>query len=665
MSKRIVILLLVSCYNSIILSQGIRDSVFRVPPVTVTIEKMFKKEEAGMKETIVDSAIILEKINLSLSDLLSENTPVFIKSLGRGALATASFRGTAPSHTQVSWNGMNINTPMAGMIDFSLIPVYIIDEMNLKHGTSSIADRSGGLGGSINISNTADWNNKISGKYMQGIGSYKSYDEFIQFNTGNKKIQSKTRIYHNYSRNDYTFINRGIGNIDPLTGNIINPVDTNDNADYRKYGLLQEIYYRPGSRDFLSVKYWGQQAFRTIPRATSYEGPDNSNFNNQTDTDHRIMSRWKHFWDKSRLELQSGFSFKELDYFLKNIVYGMGYIPVIYSESTQSGFTNNASYILDKENNYSFKASLDANFYSVCTRDSVKKTGYNEQRTELSGFVSLHKQFGTRLNINLMLRQDIIDNNYIPLIPFLGFDYLLIKDKSLILKGNIAGNYLHPSLNDLYWEPGGNPELQPEKGYSYELGLEYSTSYSRHSLKTELTAYRSDINNWIVWIPSYKGYWEPRNINSVIAKGIEINAVINGNIGQFEYRLSGTYAYTSSVNYGNKDVWGDESYGKQLVYVPLHSGNILAKIVYHGFSLSWQHNSYSERYTTSSNDISRRDWLYPYFMNNLVIGKEVKTEKLIMSAEIKINNLFDETYHSVLYRPMPGRNYMLLLMIKF
>ncbi len=53
-------------------------------------------------------------------------------------MATASFRGTAPSHTQVSWNGISISSPMLGMVDFSLIPVYIIDDLTLKHGAASL-----------------------------------------------------------------------------------------------------------------------------------------------------------------------------------------------------------------------------------------------------------------------------------------------------------------------------------------------------------------------------------------------------------------------------------------------------------------------------------------------------------------------------------------------
>ncbi len=665
MQRSIVILLILSSLAGTALSQGIQDSVFAVPPVTITPGDIFSADRAGMKETKIDSLIILEKINTSLSDLLSESSTVFIKDHGRGALATASFRGTAPSHTQVSWNGININSPMAGMVDFSLIPVYIIDGLSLKHGAASVEDRSGGLGGSVSITNSADWSNSFSGRYMQGIGSYSSFDEYLQLSAGNSMIQWGGRAYHNYSENDYTFINRGIGNIDPVTGAISHPTDTNKNADYRKYGMMQELYLRAGSRDFLSARWWGQNAYRTIPGATSYEGPDNSNLNRQWDKDHRFSANWKHFGDSSKLELRTGLSFKQLDYILKNIVYGRGMIPLIYSESSQSSFMNNATYTRDLAGGFSMKASLDANIYRVSTADTVQKTGYDRQRTELSAFLSLQKQLAGRLNLRLMLRQDLVDNEYIPLIPYLGFDLLLVGEDRLVLKGNIAGNYHLPSLNDLYWVPGGNPDLLPEEGYSIELGLEGRHRYGDHSVEAELTVYRTDTDNWILWIPGYKGYWEPRNISRVLSQGLELSISMKGKTGRLGYSLSGTYAFTSSVNYGDRDIWGDESYGKQLVYIPLHSGNIMIRLMYRRYTLGWQHNSYSERYTTSSNDVSRRDRLYPYFMNNLSLGRELELKNISLSAELKVHNLFNETYHSVLYRPMPGRNYILLLMIKF
>ncbi len=651
-------------YSIVVSSQGIKDSVFRLKTVQINAERSFNKNKAGMKETSIDTIVLIEKVNLSLSDILSENTPVFIKSHGRGALASASFRGTAPSHTQVNWNGMNINSPMAGMVDFSLIPVYIIDDVSLKYGAASISDQGGGLGGLVSINNHIDWEEKTKLRYIQGIGSYSTFDEFLQFGFGNSTVRSKTRVYHNYSKNDYTFINRGIGNIDPETGEVVNPVDTNHNANFTRYGFLQEVYFKPNQNNVVSARWWWQKAQRTIPRATSYEGPDNSNLNRQNDNDNRIVVDWKRFGENNSFMMRSGYSRKDLTYSLKNQVPGLGEVPAVYSESKQNSSYNTISYSINPDRSFSIESSVDFNYHDVNTHDTVKNTGYAGHRSELSLLMAVRRNFNDRLNLNLMLRQNWTDFNVQPIIPYFGFDLRIIKEKNLILKGNIARNYHQPSLNDLYWQPGGNPDLKPEEGFGFELGLEYQVVLNDHKLQAEISAFHSGIENWILWIPSYKGYWEPGNIKRVLSQGIEMCFYLNGNIGKLDYKLMANYAYTSSKNYGDPVAWGDESYGKQLVYIPLHSGNIMVNLSYGRFYLTYQHNSFSERYTTSSNDVTKRDWLYPYFMNDLIIGKKFKFKKILLAAEFKIYNFFNETYHSILYRPMPGRNFMFMIMLK-
>ena len=44
-------------------------------------------------------------------------------------------------------------------------------------------------------------------------------------------------------------------------------------------------------------------------------------------------------------------------------------------------------------------------------------------------------------------------------------------EKELQVKGNVAYNYRFPSMNDLYWRPGGNPDVKPEDGYSYDASV--------------------------------------------------------------------------------------------------------------------------------------------------------------------------------------------------
>ena len=644
--------------------QGITDSVFHIDGVSITSGQIFVKERAGMKQTEVDSTILQDKRSLSLSDLLSENTSVFIRNHGRGALATASFRGTSSSHTQVNWNGISINSPMAGMVDFSLIPVYIIDELNLKYGSASLADRSGGIGGSININNRPEWNNKSKIDYMQGIGSYNTFDEFIRIGVGNNKIRSKTRLYHNYSKNDYTFINRSIGIIDPVSGKITNPLDTNENADYTRYGLLQEIYYRPVDSHIFSIKYWGQYADRTIPKPTSYEGPDNSNLNGQQDRDHRMVADWKCYGDFGKMMVRSGYALKKLDFKQMNRIPGLGLVPAIWSQSVQKSLFNTFSYSGGTERELSWEGNINLNFYQVSSADSVSGTGYKGKRSEFSTMFALHKSIENRVNMNLMVRQEWVDGKRVPIIPYFGMDVRLIPGTDLILKGNVARNYHQPSLNDLHWQPGGNPDLLPEEGFTLESGIAYQQTLWGQLLKTEFSLYRSRIENWIIWIPSYRGYWEPRNIRRVLSKGVEVNLELQGYMSEFNYRVSATYGYTSAINEGDPLLWSDASYGKQLVYIPLHSGNILTHIAWGNLFLTYQFNAYSERFTTSSNDISRRDRLYPYFMNDISAGSLFSLKKLDLSLEVKVFNLFNEHYHTVLYRPMPGRNFQLIFKIQ-
>ncbi|MFN8167076.1 MAG: TonB-dependent receptor [Bacteroidia bacterium] len=67
--------------------------------------------------------------------------------------------------------------------------------------------------------------------------------------------------------------------------------------------------------------------------------------------------------------------------------------------------------------------------------------------------------------------------------------------------GNFGNVFRLPTVNDLYWIPGGNPDLLPETGTTGEIGL--------HLLNTQLSMQRSSvayfdkhINNWIAWVPT-------------------------------------------------------------------------------------------------------------------------------------------------------------------
>ena len=647
-------------------AQGIQDSTFEISSIDVFGEnRFFETSEAGLKESHLDTIILQNNNGQSLASLIAVNTPIFIKTYGRGALATASLRGTAASHTKVNWNGINLNSPMLGMVDFSQIPVFLVDDISVKYGNSSLSEQGGGLGGTINLNNKPDWSNTFSGKYYQGIGSYTSFDELLSISIGNNRFQSRSKLYHTYSKNDYSFTNKNSPEINYNTGEISHPLDTNNNASYSLYGIQQELYIRTGNDQFLSIKYWGQNSKRAIPRASNNENYKEASRNLQSTLHHNLVADWKIYRKKSKIDLLSGVIYKEMLYEYLILNGNKGLQHLLYSESQQKSWFNSAKYRYTSPNGFNISASLNANFHNVYSKDSTAHTGYDKTQSEISAYTSIQKRYFDRLNLNLMVRQDLINESLIPVMPLAGFDYKLDQDENFIVKGNISRNYHTPTLNDKYWQPGGNPKLQAEKGYSSELGLEFSKNLKSWLIKGEISSYYSLIKNWILWLPNNKGYWEPVNLRTVESKGIEFNAKIYKKFGDlFSVTLLGNYAYSPTIN---KDVSAKEnnSYNKQLVYIPIHSGDLMAHFQWKDWCFDWQHSSYSKRYMTTSNDPDTRNIYPPYFMNDIAINKVWTGSTYSVKTEFKIFNLFDEDYVSTINHPMPGRNYKLLLTYSF
>ena len=630
----------------------------------VEVHAKINVSDAGLESHTVDTLVMMREAETSLSDLLAAHTSVFIKSEGRGALATASFRGTDASHTQVYWNGMNIQSPMLGQVDFSQIPIFLIDKIVLHPGAGSVVDGSGGLGGSIDLKSHPDWTQKLQVNGLAAFGSYRTFNNFLGIKAGNKHFQSSTRLYYNQSKNDFPFYNKNVADIDPKTGKYIYPLQRNTHANYLLDGLLQEFTFRFRKKYLLQLNYWFQNSKRALPRLNTYEGDDHTNISQQNQQTHRATLQLSRFGKYGRLSLNMGLQAEEMKYWVQNQISGRGYYNAVYSHSKTLGSYNKLEYSYKWGEKTLLKAAYRFNFEHVDTYDSISNTGYDRLRRRHAMFASWQQYINNRFSTTVMVRKEWINSTSLPAIPYFGFNWLLKKKTGLMLHGNITRNYRYPALNDLYWQPGGNPELKPEEGLSSEIGIRLKPKGKKVVFETGLNIFYNNITNWIIWTPSPLGYWSPENIRHVVARGFELNADLDFSVHLFHFFLKAGYAFTKSTNEGNAGKWGEASVGKQIPYVPVHSGNFMGEVRWKGFYLTWVNTSYSERFTTSSNDLNLRDRLYPYFMNDLYAGKKFPLKKGSLSLQLKIYNLFNETYRSVLGRPMPGRNYLLMLTFK-
>jgi iron complex outermembrane receptor protein len=449
-------------------------------------QNSYKNMQAGTSIVSLDSMAIAGKISGNLAELLAQSSTVYIKSAGGGSVATASMRGTGASHTSLIWNDMPINSPMTGQADFSLIPVYFIDEANILLGAASLLHVGGALGGGVAVENKPDWDSGIKVKTIQGVGSFNSYTSFGQVGWSGNKVSVKIRSFYEKSENNFKYYNSA-PNVDAIG------YYHQKNAGYSKGGLLTETYLRLNDRSLFSLKYWIQNREANIPKLLSSSPKKHKE--KQNDKNQRLVASWKSYGDRWVWETMAGYTNDITGYFLQNINSG--------SSSVVTNFdTDNQTHLLFSQiqTQYDIKDQLRLNLqvsdnYSIAqSTDHVHFLDYRAGHNEFSFLASAYKSFGKQWIFSFLLRQHLIDNKFIKPIPSAGAEYFL-SNQVLSFRVNIARNYHHPSLNDLYYQPGGNKNLRPEEGTTGEFGL----SAMVKKLRIDVNSYYSIINDWILW----------------------------------------------------------------------------------------------------------------------------------------------------------------------
>jgi iron complex outermembrane receptor protein len=236
------------------------------------------------------------------------------------------------------------------------------------------------------------------------------------------------------------------------------------------------------------------------------------------------------------------------------------------------------------------------------------------------------------------------------------------------VKLHLSRNFHQPGLNDLYWLPGGNPDLKPEDGYSADLSYEMKSEGKKSALSGQITGFASLVDNWIVWQPSASGayFWEAGNLRKVFARGVELTASgkINWANGVALY-ARGNYSYAATSNIDALPSV-DESRGKQLIYIPKHKANLFAELDIRDYYLKINAPFTSKRYTSSNNvESAFEKVLNPYWLVNLTVGRTINFKPVQADLSFTVENLANTDYMAILWRPMPGRYYSLTAQIQF
>ena len=677
MMRRLYIILAMLCLPMLCMAQGsARGGVAReidIPEVEVYGRRPMK--EIGVQQTKFDSVVLKENIALSMADVLTFNSSVFVKSYGRATLSTVAFRGTSPSHTQVTWNGMRINNPMLGMTDFSMIPSYFIDDASLLHGTSSVGETGGGIGGAVKLSTKPAQAEGFGLQYVQGVGSFKTFDEFLRLTYGNERWQLSTRAVYSSSPNDYKYRNRDKKeNIYDDEMNIVGqyyPTERNRSGAYRDLHILQEAYYNTGRGDRFGLNAWYVNSNRELQMLTTDYADDTEFENMQREQSFRGMLSWDHLRSVWKLSAKAGYIHTNMAYDYKRDP-GNGVMMVMTrSRSRVNTFYGEAAgeYYIGEEWLFTANVSAHQHFVESHDKNIIRQdgnqavVGYDKGRIELSGSLSAKWRPIERFGVSVVLREELFGREWTPVIPALFVDGVLSKRGNVMAKASVSRNFRFPTLNDLYFLPGGNPDLRKERGWSYDAGLSFGVGQKGvYSLSASVNWFDSYVKDWIMWLPTPKGFFSPRNVKDVHAYGVELQAESSVALAKdWSLGLDGNFSWTPSINNGEPMSPADMSVGKQLPYVPEYSASLTANLKWRSWKLLYKWCYYSRRYTMSSNDLTLSGSLPTYYMNNVSLEKAISLSWADLNIKGAVNNLFDEEYMSVLSRPMPGINFEIFI----
>lgn len=640
------LLMILSFFFALSLTAFSQNDTIMLENIEISASYINNKVQQKTMERKIDTAVIKRLKTVSLSQLLIQHSPVFIKTYGPGGTASASFRGTTSSHTLVLWNGFQLNSPTLGEVDFSMIPVFFTDEVSLQWGSKTSAN-SGGLGGVVNIANSQKFNEGLILDARQTYGSFNTWGSYLTVGYSAKNFIARVKAYRNSSDNDFTYTN---------IATIPYQEMKQKNADFVDYGFMPEMQVR-FKNSLMTFVSWNQFSHRNYPQIMP------NVFNNTKEYADNDFSRnflsYKYYWNSGRVEVKSSYFHEVQTYFLESYTSNGNPVTQNHSLNKSDVFRQIIDLQQDLYKSWKLYAKIQWDNEKVSSSNYDSSTTSSPKRNILSLYAAVDGKIYKDLDLRMTLRNDIVDDKSVGLFPTATLTYRMPFVKGLSFNAGYSHNYRNPTLNDLYWNPGGNENLKGENGKTVDLDINYLYENLNFNLDFRTGFYYSKVKDWIQWVPTTYRYWMPKNVSEVMARGAEFHLKVNYRYALWNFTISGNYVYSHTTD-ESEYAQQYNSDGKQLIYIPKHHANAFAEARWKTWNLNYTFEFTGKR-TTSMNDDDFFAYDLPYYtLHHISLGKQLNKFRL----EFRINNLTDNDYQTVLWRAMPGRSYEVYLEFK-
>lgn len=585
----------------------------------------------------IPQAIINNFQNTTLQQLLEMHSNVFVKNYGISTLSTISIRGSSAAQTQVNWHGVNINHAATGLTDFSTLAVSMFDHIDIQYSSSF---KNTSLSGSVNLDDSKpEFKRDFKMKAALGYESLQNISVLASVLYLDQVVYNKTKIMVNHAQNRYSFYNEDK-----------DERQSNTHAKSKQIGVMNDFAVNIRSKHILSIYSWLQHTQREIPATTfePFSAKEESILSFRNIFEFKPKGNDYYSTTSSLATLLDHYSYEDSTVHIQSKVFTL---TLPYSQTFHLK--------LNRNNNFYFKLMGRSSFMLNQSNNNLHTIGFNSSFTR--------ENILKRIAVKLFVQKEFSNIFSLPMVYSLSTN---VKIKyGLDAYANLSSNYRMPTLNELYYNPGGNIDLKPEISRNIESGFNYTKTYHQHSLLLGTAFYKRKVDQWIAWYGN--SILTPHNIQQVESKGFEMNLNYDVILKKYQKPVVGydiiligrkypsyttlkssiLYAYTLSTTQQSA-IANDYSIGKQIPYVPRYQFKMSVGFQHKNLEMHLVQTYTSYRFVTTDES----QYLKPYAISTLWAAYHYRYQALKGAINLRFNNILNTAYQSIVGRVMPGRN---------
>ena len=516
---------------------------------------------------------------------------------GPGGLTSVFIRGGNSNHTLVLIDGVQVNSPTAGLFDFANLTTDNIERIEIVRGAQSTLYGSDAIGGVINII-TKRGKGAPAINFSVEAGSFRSLRESIGI--------SGTTQSSDYSLSVGRFDTDGFSSANEKNGNT-------EKDGYENTTISSRLGWNSftSGRLELSMRYSDAEADQD---GFTFSPIDDPNFV-QKDRSMNLSTRYSrpltNWWNQ---HLQLSMNVEELK----------GIDPDPADIFNNFEFDTQRRLVEWQHQLYIAETDIMTIGYEYEGQNGKVKDSFDRTITNSALYIQDQHQISDAFSQAVGVRADY-NNRFGNEITYKAEASYRIKESNTRFRAAYGTGFHGPTLNDLYFPGFGNPDLKPETSESIEGGIEQTFLSDRLSLQA--TYFYNRFENLIIFDSTT---FLPENIGEATSKGAEIGLQIR----PFK-------AVTLSTNYTLTDTENREN-DKELPRRPRKKASAILSISpIAPLNIDLELRYVGKRFDDSAN----LNELDPYTLVNIA-GRFDVTKSVQVFA--RVENLFDKEYEEAL-----------------